>query len=44
MVTKKLTEHSGGVAVFYCKAGHFALEALRLHGPNVVSFQLEFGG
>ena len=33
-----------GVAVFYREAEHVTLEALRLHGPNVVSFHMALGG
>ena len=36
--------HSGGVAVFYCEAEHFSLEALQLYDANVVRFQLASGG
>ena len=36
--------HRGGVAVLYCKADNFSLGALRLHGPNVVSFHMALGG
>ena len=36
--------HIGGVAMFYREAEHFTLEALRLHGENVVRFQLTLGG
>ena len=32
--------HCVGVAVFCRKSDYFAIEELRLHGPNVVSFQL----
>ena len=32
--------YHGAIAIFYCEADHFTLEALRLHGPNVVIFQL----
>ena len=42
--TEALRTHCGGVAFFYCKAEHFTLEELRLHGPNVISFYLESGG
>ena len=35
--------HSGGIAVFYCAAEHFSVEALQLHGTNVASFQLASG-
>ena len=36
--------HRGGINVFYCKAENFTLEAIRLHGPNVISFQMATGG
>ena len=35
--------HRGGIAVFYCKAEHFALEAILLYGPNIVIFYLKLG-
>ena len=36
--------HSGGVAVFYCLAENFSVEALQLHGAKVARFQLASGG
>ena len=36
--------HSGGGGVLFCEADHFSVEALRLHGAIVVSFQLALGG
>ena len=33
----------GGIEVFYRKAENFLLEALYLHGPNTVSFQVVTG-
>ena len=38
--TTAQSAHRGVVAVFYRKVEHFAIEELRLHGPNVISFQL----
>ena len=38
-----LSDHSGGVAILYRKAGHFVIEELRLHSPNVISFQMVTG-
>ena len=35
--------HCGRLAVLYPKAEHLSLEALCLHGPNVVSFQMVTG-
>ena len=37
------SQHSGGVAVFYRPSPHFAMEAVRQFGSNVVSFQLATG-
>ena len=31
------------IVFFYREVDHFALEALRLHGPNVVIFHLSLG-
>ena len=42
-MTAALSPHRGGVAVFYRKAGHFAIEELRRHVLNILSFQLETG-
>ena len=36
--------HSSGIAVFYCAAEHFYVEALQLHGANVAIFQIVPGG
>ena len=36
--------HHGGVPVFYCKAEHFALEALCFQGTSVAIFQMYLGG
>ena len=38
------SEHSGGVSMFYRAAEHFYVETLRLHGANVVIFQIVAGG
>ena len=35
--------HRGGVAIIYWPSPHFAVEAVRQFGPNVVGFQLETG-
>ena len=43
MATEALSAHSRSVAVFYREAEHFALEALLLHGTNIVSFYLASG-
>ena len=37
------SRHRGGVAVFYRPSPHFAVEAVRQFGPNVVGFQLATG-
>ena len=34
----------GGVALFYKDPRHFIVEALQLHGPNVVRFHMVIGG
>ena len=39
LVAAATSTNRGGVAVFYPKAGHFAIEELCLHGPNVIIFQ-----
>ena len=44
MSSEAPSAHIGGVAVFYHKAENFTLEALCLHGANVVRFQLASGG
>ena len=41
--TEAPISHRSGVTVFYRKVGHFTLEALCLHVPNVVSFQMATG-
>ena len=41
MATKAPSAHHRGVAIFYREPKHFASEELRLHGPNIISFQLE---
>ena len=43
MATEALSAHHRGVAIFYRKAENFAIKELRLHGPNVISFQLVKG-
>ena len=37
------SRHRGGVAIFYRPAPHFAVEAVRKFGPNVIGFQLATG-
>ena len=37
------SRHRGGVAVLYRPSTHFAVEAVRQFGPNVVGFQMEMG-
>ena len=44
MVMEALSTHRGGVAIFCCKVEHSAIKKLRLHGPNIISFQLVMGG
>ena len=43
MVMEAPIAHRGGVAVFYCKAEHFDVNELCLHGLNVITFQLVAG-
>ena len=38
------SRHRGGIALFYKESRNFAVEALQLHGLNVVNFQLVTGG
>ena len=40
MATEVLSSHRGGVASFYREAENFSIEELRLHGPNIIGFQL----
>ena len=44
MATEVKSTYRGVDGVLYNKVDHFALEALRLHGPNIVSFHLTLGG
>ena len=44
MVSEAPRQNSGSVSVLYREVEHFTLEALRLHGLNVIKFQLELGG
>ena len=44
VVNTALILYCGGGTPFYQKVEHFTLEAFRLQGPNVISFQLETGG
>ena len=44
VASKSTSVHSSGIAVFFCEADHFSVEALHLHGANAVSFQLALGG
>ena len=43
VATEAPSRHRGGVAVFYRPSPHFAVEAVRKFGPNVVGFQLATG-
>ena len=44
VVSKATSAHSGGVAMLFCEADHFSVEALRLHGARVFRFQLTSSG
>ena len=37
------SRHRGGDSIFYCPAPHFAVEAVRKFGPNVIGFQVATG-
>ena len=41
--TEARSAHRGGIVIFYPMAEHFAVEELRLHGLNVITFQLVMG-
>ena len=41
--TEAQSAHRGGFVIFYPMAEHFAVEELRLHGLNVITFQLVMG-
>ena len=43
MLAEAPSAHRSGGAIFYHEAEHFAIEELRLHGPNSISFQLVTG-
>ena len=43
MTKEAPSSHRGGVAISYCKAEHFAIEELHLHGPIVIRFHLVTG-
>ena len=43
VATDSPSRHRGGVAVFHRPAPHFAVEAVRQFGPNVIGFQLVTG-
>ena len=43
MVIEATSAHHGSVAIFYREVEHFAIEELRLHGRNGISFQLVTG-
>ena len=43
MATEATSVHRGGIAVFYREAEHFAIEELRLHGPNFIISHLVTG-
>ena len=44
MSTAAPSAHRSGITIFYSEAEHFAIEELRLHGPNVIRFQMVKGG
>ena len=44
VATNSPSAHSSSVAVFYCEEDHFNLEAIFLHGPNIVRSYLASGG
>ena len=43
VATDALSQHCGGVSVFYRPVPHFAVEAIQHFGPNIVSFQMATG-
>ena len=43
LVTEAPSAHRGGSVIFYRKAEHLAIEELRLHGPDVIIFQIVRG-
>ena len=43
VATDAPSRHCGGVAIFHRPALHFAVEAVRKYGPNVIGFQLATG-
>ena len=43
MAMESLSAHCGGIVIFYREAYHFSIKVLRLHGLNVVSFQMVTG-
>ena len=43
VATDAPSRHRGGVAIFHRPAPHFAVEAVRKYGPNVIVFQLVTG-
>ena len=43
MATEALSDPCGGVVIFYREVEHFAIKEIRLHGVNVISFQLVKG-
>ena len=43
MLTEATSNHRGGVAILYRKVDHFAIKELRLHFPNIISFQMVTG-
>ena len=44
VVSETPIAYSGGVSVFSCEGENLSVEALRLHGENVASFQLALDG
>ena len=43
IATDALSQHRGGVALFYRSEPHFVVEAVEKFGPNVLGFQLATG-
>ena len=44
VITDVLIPNRIGIAFFYHEAEQFSIKLLRLHGPNITSFQLVLGG
>ena len=43
VATDAPSRHRGGVEIIHWPAAHFAVEAVRKYGPNVIGFQLVMG-